>query len=195
MGVLDRLPGTGARGVVVAALVGALALVAAGALAWMTWGPQDDAEPVAGTTTEPALRTVKARGGGFEVPVPKKMKATRPGKAVRLVGAGRRVVVTVSPASAGKPQRVHEQVLSQIRAAYPKVSVEATVPSVLDGHAGLRSIGAAARDDGTGLVLTVTTAGSGKRAWAVTVFTARDVRPAEVERFVTPVLTGLRLGR
>lgn len=194
MGVLDRLPGTGARGVVVAALVGAFALVAAGLLGWLTWGPQDDTEPVAGSTESAALRTVTARGGGIEVPVPPRMKVTRPGEAVRLVGAGRRVVVTVAPAAAGKPRQVHEQVLNQIRAVYPAVRLEATVPSVLDGRAGLRSIGTAARDDGTGLVLTLTTAGSGKRAWAVTVFAARDVRPVEVERFVTPVLTGIRLG-
>jgi hypothetical protein len=194
MGLLDRLPGEGRRGVTVAVATGVVALMAAGLLAWLTWGRDGDpSAAVPPPVSAPAAVTVVSRGGGFSLTVPGDLTGTRLGRNVRVATADQTLLVTVGPGPRTSVARAQRSALAAIRDTYGKVRVADSVSTRLGGLPARRAVGTLVRKDGGPLVFSVTTGAQGRRTWSVIMFATRDVTAEDLDRWYQPVLDGFRL--
>jgi hypothetical protein len=195
MGLLDRLPGEGRRGVLVAAATGVAALLVASVLAWLTWGG-DDASPSAGTVDSAGpsdpVRVV-SRKGGFSVDAPAELTGAKVGPHVRLTTTDKSMVITVGPGPRGSRAAAQKRALSDIRRSYDKVKVERRIATTLGGGPAVRSVGVLRHESGTQLIFSVTSTARGKRTWSVVMFAERDIKPEQLARFYDPVLEGFAI--
>lgn len=197
MGLLDRLPGEGSRGVLVALVTGVVALLASGLLAWHTWGGEDTDAPTAGATrpsaAAPSLVPVISRQGGFVLTVPAGLEGEQVGdRSVRLRPTRGDLVVTVGPGVRGSLPRAHAAAVDGIRGAYPEVRVERQVDTRMGGGPALRSVGTVRHESGQQLVFSVTTTARGQRTWSAVMFAQRDLKPRRLKRWYQPVLDGFQ---
>lgn len=194
MGLSDRIPGTGRRGVVVALATGVTALLLAGVLVWSTWGGDDGASPSARETesSAPEVVRVASRPGGFSVAAPASLVGKRIGPNVQLVSGDRKLVVTVGPGPRGPVPQALQAELDGIRRSYQRVQVERTVDATLAGLPARRAVGTVVQG-GRQLVFAVTTTGRNGRTWSVAMFAHRDIEPKQLESLYQPVLDGFLL--
>ncbi|MBD8868294.1 hypothetical protein [Nocardioides donggukensis] len=194
MGLLDRLPGEGVRGVRVAVATGVVAALVSGLLAWLTWGlPWDgdpDPAPAAGTSVDDGLVRVVSRGGGFALAVPERLTGAKVGKGIRVARADRSMVITVAPGPRRGLRTAHDAAVSDVEAGYPAVRVERGAEATMGGRDALRSVGSLRRADGQQLVFSVTTTARGRRTWSAVMFADRDVTAKQLRRSYQPVLDG-----
>jgi hypothetical protein len=194
MGLLDRLPGQGRRGVVVALATGVVALLLASGLAWLTWGGDDDASPsVRGTDDAPRLVRVVSRKGGFSVDAPAELTGKRIGRNVRLTSTDKSMVVTIGPGPRGSLKQAQQRAVSDIRRSYAETRVERRVDTTLAGRPARRTIGVVRHKSGQQLLFSVTSTARGKRTWSVVMFADRSIDPDRLEQWYDPVLDGFAI--
>lgn len=194
MGLLDRLPGQGRRGVVVAIATGVAALLIASWLAWITWGGEDGASPsVQGKDPSQTTVRVISRKGGFSVDAPADLTGKQIGPNVRLISTDKSMVITVGPGPQGSAQEARKSAVSDIRDSYAKVTVERTVDATLAGGPATRAVGVLRHKSGQQLIFSVTSAARGERTWSVVMFADRDIDAAQLKRWYDPVLEGFAI--
>jgi len=194
MGLLDRLPGQGRRGVVVAIATGVAALLVASWLAWSTWGGEDGASPsVQGEDPSQTVVRVVSKKGGFSVDAPGDLTGKQIGPNVRLTSTDRSMVITVGPGPRGSAKQARKAAVSEIRAGYAKVKVERTVDTTLAGGPATRSVGVLRHKSGQQLIFSVTSTARGKRTWSVVMFADRDINAGQLARWYEPVLEGFAI--
>lgn len=193
MGLLDRLPGEGRRGVVVAVATGVAALLVASVLAWVTWGAVDGAaSSVRAADPEAVPQTVRvvSRKGGFWVDAPAQLTGKRIGRNVRLTTPDTSLVITVGPGPRGSLATAQKRAIADIRRSYDEVRVERRIETTMAGGPAVRSVGVLRHESGTQLVFSVTSTARGKRTWSVVMFAERDIEPDQLARYYDPVLEG-----
>lgn len=192
MGLLDRwLPGQGRRGVTVAIVVGSVALLAAGLLAWLTLGSDDDAVG----TTPPAVAapvTVVSKSGGFSLTVPGDLTGSRNGSGIQVSSVDKSLLINVGPGPRRTLAEAQASALRAVKRAYRQVRVERGVTTTLGGLPARRAVGSLARADGGQLVFSVTTGARKGRTWTVVMFATREVTAEQLDRWYQPVLDGFR---
>jgi hypothetical protein len=192
MGLLDRwLPGQGRRGVTVAVVVGSVALLAAGLLAWLTLGRDDDAVG----TTPPGVAapvTVVSKSGGFSLTVPGDLTGSRNGRGIQVSSVDKSLLINVGPGPRRTLAEAQASALRAVKRAYRQVRVERGVTTTLGGLPARRAVGSLARADGGQLVFSVTTGARKGRTWTVVMFATREVTAEQLDRWYQPVLDGFR---
>jgi hypothetical protein len=192
MGLLDRLPGEGRRGVLVALATGVVTLLVSGLLAWHTWGGDGDAPAPAAAPTraDDGLVRVVSRKGGFALAVPRQMTGEQLGRNIRVARPDGSLVITVGPGPRGGLEAAQRAAVAGVEAGYPDVSVSRRTDVRLSGAPALRTVGSLRRGDGTELVFSVTSTTRGQRSWSVVMFAGRDVTARDLRRWYQPVLDG-----
>jgi hypothetical protein len=193
MGLLDRLPGQGRRGVVVAVATGVAALLVASALAWVTWGKDDAPSSVRAADPTSGLVRVTSRRGGFRVDVPAQLRGKQLGRAVRLTTPDSSLVITVGPGPRGSLANAQKKALADIRRSYAQVEVERRIDTSIAGRPAERAVGVLRHRSGTQLIFSVTSTARGKRTWSVVMFAERDIEADQLARFYDPVLDGFAI--
>jgi len=115
--------------------------------------------------------------------------------ALRVVRADRAVTMTLDGLPDGPVRQVHADVVDAVEASYARARLEEPVPASVDGRDGLRTVGTVRREDGTELLVQLTTVGGGGRVWGVSVFAAADREPEDLAGWLGAVLRSVRLGR
>jgi hypothetical protein len=170
------------------AVIGAVALVVAGYLAWLTFQHDDPAAPV-----DVATRSVVNHRGGYSVKVPDGMKATRTGAATRILDKGRTVTVTIAPTAAGRPADNNKSVLRAMLSTYRTVRLTTSERQRIDGRAAVASYGGAVTRKGVALRFVLITVKGGQHNFAISTFTAADSDPKAVLPRVRAIANGFHV--
>jgi hypothetical protein len=188
------------RSPLVPAVAGAVALVVAVFLGYLTvrdvTGPEPasaDATPTAPGAAEVATDRVYSEAAGFAVAVPRDLEATRAGRTVRLVSHAKDLVVVVGPAGPGSLARAERRLLARMKDGYPEVSVLGTQAVEVDGYPAQTVFGNAVNDADTRLRFAVVTVHAGNRNYTVASYAAYDADPAEVLPRVNAVANGFEV--
>jgi hypothetical protein len=174
------------------ALVGVVALVAAGWLLWLTLkgdGGDHQAAPVATTT-------LVNKAGGYTVKVPKGMTAKRAGKATKIVDKGHVIDVTITPTRGGRPAAGNTRVLATMGSTYRTVDLLSTDKKKIDGRNAVISIGKAITKKGVRVrFVLITVKGGPSTNYAISTFTAADSDPNVVLPQVRAIANGFHVSR
>lgn len=199
---MEKMLGSLRNGYVVPAVVGVIALVMAGYLAWLTVRGDDVGSARRGdsgataTPTTPALavRRVVNQAGGYSVAVPKGLKATRKGPATTIVDRAHTMSVVISPTPRGALAANNRAVLKTMRSSYRRVSLLTSQKQRVDGRPAVVSYGRAVTRKQVRLRFVLTTVKGPKRNFAISTFAAADSNPTKVLPRVRAITNGFRVG-
>ena len=184
------------------AIIGAVALVVAGYLAWLTFQHDDEG---GNRTTTPAAQgkpakavrvdthTVLNRAGGYSLKVPRGMTATRKGVVTRIRDTDRTIAVTVAPIRKGKPADNNKDVLRSMLSTYRTVSLTTSQRQRIDKRAAVASYGKAVTKKGVSLRFVLLAVKGGERNFAISTFTAADSDPNKVLPRVRAISNGFHV--
>jgi hypothetical protein len=209
--VSKSLPGSP----VLPAVVGAVALVAALALGYVTvrdaGGPdvattgaavqQPTVEPES-STQEPAAvdrvptRRLVSRPGRYAVAVPRGLGVERTGGTLRLTSAQKDLAVVVGRAGTGRLPQAEKRLLTRMRAEYSGLTVLGKEPMKVDGRPARATFGQAVNSAGTKIRFALVTVHAGKVNYSIASYAAHDSDPAFVLPQVNAIANGFEvLGR
>lgn len=179
------------RRVLAPAVVGAVTLVVAGYLGWLTF-QHDDPEP---QPVEVATTALVNHRGGYSVLVPEGMRATRNGAVTTIRDRGRTVTMTITPTGPGTPADNNKAVLRAMLATYRTVSLTTSERQRIDHRAAVASYGQAVTKKGVALRFVLISVKGVQRNVAISTFTAAGSDPRTVLPRVRAVANGLHLLR
>ncbi|MEP6667424.1 MAG: hypothetical protein ABJA81_13330 [Nocardioidaceae bacterium] len=171
------------------AIVGAVALIVAGWLLWLTLQKDDDK-----LVTLDTARVVN-KAGGYSILVPEGLTARKSGKVTRIRDKARTVVITITPTTGGAPATTNTRVLAQVGSTYRTVDLLRSQKQKVDGRPAVASYGRATTTKGVKLrFVLITVKGSG-RNFALSTFAAADSDPGTVLPRVRAVANGFHVLR
>ncbi len=171
------------------AIVGAVALLVAGWLLWLTLQKDDD-RPVELDTSLLVNKT-----GGYSIRVPEGMKAKRTGKVTRVEDTAHTVLVTISPTKGGSPAGTNTAVLAKIGSTYRTVDLVRVQKQKVDGRRAVTSFGRATTKKGVRLRFVLITVKGRERNFTLSTFAAADSDPGTVLPRVRAVANGFHVLR
>jgi len=150
--------------------------------------------PSATSSSVGQARFVSAKGG-FELRVPKGMKATKNGKTVTLKSDDKDLVVTVGPVLAGSLSTSSKSFVAAIKGSYTDVKVLGTRQETVDGRKALATFGQAVnvkkfRIRFVNLVVAVS-----PRNFAINSFTGFNTDPALILPRVNAIVNSFRIAK
>lgn len=171
-------------------VVGALALVVAGWLLWLTLKGDPAPDPV----PQVATTLLVNRTGGYALDVPTGMKATRHGKVTRIVDRDRTINVTVTPTRPGRPAAINTGVLAEMGSTYQEVDLVDRQHTQVDGRPAAITIGKAVTQKGGKVrFVLITVRGGAARNYSISTFTAADSDPTVVLPQVRAIANGFHV--
>ncbi len=187
-----RPPGNIRWNVAAPAIVGALALVIAGYLAWLTFQHDPAAQPA---KAAPAVttHTLVNRSGGYSVQVPAGMQATRSGTSTHIRDKGRTLAVTITPTPRGTPASNNTSVLRTMVSTYRSVRLTANEQRRIDGRAALASYGQAVTKKGVALRFLLITITGKSQNFAISTFAAANSDPQKVLPIIRAIANGFHV--
>lgn len=180
-------------------VVGAVALVVAVVLGYVTIRDTTAAEPVSAEPTgvpKVATDRLVSEVGGFAFDVPSQLQASRQGDTVRLVSGSKELVVVVGPAGPGSLAKAQKRMLARLSAEYPKMRLLATESAEVNGNPTRTVYGQAVNKAGTPLrlaVVTVHAAQGAPRNFTVASYTADGAEPGTVLPLVNTVVNSFEV--
>jgi hypothetical protein len=183
------------RGVLVPVVAGAVALVLAVVLGYVTIRDIRGSEqvPAAASSADVPTHRMVSEEGGFAVAVPDDLAADQTGTAVRMVSASKDLVVVAAPAGEGPLPRAEKRVLNRMDRDYPEVTVLGREQVEVDGYPGRTVFGRAVNDAGARLRFAVTTVHAEGSNFTLAAYTALDADPAEVLPRVNAIANGFEV--
>lgn len=173
------------------AIIGVVALVVAGYLAWLTF--QHDDSPAEQPAAKVATDTLVNHKGGYSVKVPRGMKASRMGAATRIIDKGRTVTVTITPTAKGTPADRNKAVLRAMVSTYRSVNLTTSQRQQVDGRAALASYGRALSKKGVALRFVLISVKGKARNFSISTFAAADSDPNKVLPRVRAITNGFHV--
>lgn len=172
------------------AAVGAVALVVASWLLWLTLKGDPGTDPV----PQVATSTLVNRTGGYALEVPEGMKATRNGKITKVVDKDKTIDVTVTPSRPGRPAGTNTRVLAEMGSTYQEVDLVDRQHQQVDGRNAAITIGKAVTAEGVKVrFVLITVKGGMVRNYSISTFTAADSDPNVVLPQVRAIANGFHV--
>lgn len=163
------------------AVVGVLALAAAGWFGYLTLRGGGDGGTAPAAASPLATHRVVSRAGGFSLRAPKGLTVTRTSRSVRLTSRAKDLVVSVGPIGGGRLPRATAAFLDTVRSGYAHTTVLGHRKERVDGRKARTTYGQVrAKNGGPRLRFVVVTVAARPHNFALTAFTAHDSDPKVV---------------